>query len=426
MAVTEVGEWLAGRAVALSGLAPGTPTDDLEPLRPALAGVRVVGLGESTHGTREFFLLKHRLLEFLVGRLGFTTLAMEASASASRALNDYVLHGTGDAGETLTGLGFWTWNTAEMLAVVEWLREHNRTAEESRKVRFAGIDPQHAAGSLREVRAFLQEAAPGRVAELTGPLAGIDGFRLGFDRPVAGGLDAARRLEDFLAGEAETLTGEYGAGRVDDVRWHARIVRQSADLAGRPFRHHDAEQTVSAARDAYLADNVDLLLRDPGAKVAVWAHNGHVGKSRYGRDAVMKGSHAGIIPMGQHLAQRHGAAYYALGLLFGQGEFRARRKLFGRISTRRPPARHRVPAAGTPAAVETHLAAAHDGDHVVDLRGGPHPEAVREWLDAIQHTRSYGAVVGAFSYKLAFMPTVPAEAYDGLAFVARGTCSTRL
>ncbi|TMR29822.1 erythromycin esterase family protein [Nonomuraea zeae] len=409
--------------MALSGLTPGTPTGDLEPLAEVLAGVRVAGLGESTHGTREFFLLKHRLLEFLVGRLGFTTLAMEASASAARVLNDYVSHGTGQAAAALAGLGFWTWHTAEMLAVVEWLREHNRTAPEPGKVRFAGIDPQHAAGSLREVRAFLQEAAPGRAAELTGPLAPLDGFRLGLDRPVAGGLDAARRLEDFLAGDEPA--GRYAAERVDQARWHARILRQSADLAGRPYQHHDPERTISAARDAYLADNVDLLLRDPEAKVAVWAHNGHVAKSRAAIPP-QAGQRAGVIPMGQHLARRHGAAYYALGLLFGQGEFRARRKRFGRISIRRPPARHRVPAATTPAAIETHLAAARAGDHVVDLRGGPRSEAVREWLGSRHHMRSYGAVAGAFTYKLAFMTTVLAEEYDGLAFVARGTCSTPL
>jgi erythromycin esterase len=46
-------------------------------------GVRVVGLGESTHGTAEFFRLKHRLVEYLVTAHGFRTFAMEASASAT-------------------------------------------------------------------------------------------------------------------------------------------------------------------------------------------------------------------------------------------------------------------------------------------------------------------------------------------------------
>ena len=77
--------WLAGRAGRLDTLEPGAPVADLEPLRLALDGVRVVGLGEATHGTREFFLLKHRLLRFLVEELGYTVLAMEASVAAAEA-----------------------------------------------------------------------------------------------------------------------------------------------------------------------------------------------------------------------------------------------------------------------------------------------------------------------------------------------------
>jgi len=60
---TEVADWLGGRAVALSGLTPGPGTADLRPFTDALAGVRVVGLGEATHGSREFVLLRHRMLE---------------------------------------------------------------------------------------------------------------------------------------------------------------------------------------------------------------------------------------------------------------------------------------------------------------------------------------------------------------------------
>jgi len=36
-----------------------------------------VSLGEATHGTRELFQLKHRLLEPCVSELGFTVLGIE-------------------------------------------------------------------------------------------------------------------------------------------------------------------------------------------------------------------------------------------------------------------------------------------------------------------------------------------------------------
>ncbi|GIH62553.1 erythromycin esterase family protein [Microbispora siamensis] len=399
----EVAKWLKTRAIPLNGLKPGAGTADLASFRVALDGVRVVGLGEATHGTREFFLIRHRLLEFLVEELGFTTLAVEASASASRAVDDYVQGGSGDPVEALAGLGFWTLHTVEMLAVVEWLRDHNRTA--SRKVRFAGIDPQHPAASLDALRAYLGDDAPG----LLDPLAPLAAKRLGVGPPLDRRIEAdARRVEDFLAGVSVP----------DEAPAHARIVCQSADLASRPLRHPDPAQTVSVARDRYLADNVDLLLADPDAKVALWAHNGHV----------MAGSHSGgsVPTMGLHLRQRYGEAYYALGVLFGAGRFRARRPRFGKVDPATPPVAFRVPLVRRPTIVEARLATAHPGDHVIDLRSGPRPEAAARWLGEPLHMRGYGAVARRFTYKLSYMPTVLSEHFDGIAFVPETTASTPL
>src|SRR5690606_24584734 len=225
--VTEVTGWLASGAVPLDGLDPRAPVGDLEPLRAALGGVRVVGLGEATHGTREFFLLKHRLLRFLVEEMGFTVLAMEASASAAEALDVYVQGGAGEPERLLADLGFWTWRTREMLAVVEWMRAHNRTA--SRKVRFAGIDPQFPAASLRWLRDHLGER------ELLAPLSVLEETRLGVGEPLDPAIEtAARRLLEYVTANGSRVDRFAEPGRVGgatatmDAEAHARIVRQFA------------------------------------------------------------------------------------------------------------------------------------------------------------------------------------------------------
>ncbi|MEU6730953.1 erythromycin esterase family protein [Nonomuraea wenchangensis] len=442
----EIIRWLAGRAV---------PLDEPAPLGAALEGVRLVGLGEATHGSAEFFSLRLRLTELLVRELGFTTLAIEASAAAARAVDDHVRTGRGDARQAVAGLGFWTLDTAEMLAVVEWLREHNRTAE--RPVRFVGVDPQHPGAALRSLREHLGGAAD----ELLGPLEVLARSRWGRDEPLGPEVEAAaRRLAEHVAehvadygpepglhgttqadttqaGTAQADTTQAGgaqaggaearaAGRV--VREAARIVRQAAELSCRPFTHTDPELTLGAARDRYMAENASLLLAEPGAKVVLWAHNGHIGKGRIG----------GAATMGRHLADAHGPAYYALGALFGSGEFRAvpksrlrRRPRFLRFGAPpqedRPRTRtFRVPPATTPRAVETRLAAACAADHVVDLRGGERPAAVAEWLAGTAHFRSFGAVAGRLTASLAFKPVVLGEEFDGLAFVHTATASTPL
>lgn len=400
----DVTTWLAGRAIPLGRLEPGSGLAELDPLRAVLAGVSLVGLGEATHGSAEFFLLRWRLTEFLVKELGFTTLAIEASAAAARAVDAYVTTGVGDAREVLAGLGFWTLNTTEMLTVLERLREHNRTA--ARPVRFVGVDPQHPEASLSALRAHVDAGALGTHVDADW----LDALRSSpwgpqhepLDRQVAAD---ARRLEEHVAahGPAEALED-------------ARIVRQFADLASRPFQHTDPARTRMLARDRHMAENVNLLLAEPGVKIVLWAHNGHVMKGRYSGDTIPS--------MGLHLAQEHGTAYYALGAAFGQGAFRAYRTRFGRVVTRRPPARFRVPLADTPRVVEARLAAARPFDYVIDLRDGDRPESVAAWLADTNHMRSFGATAHRFTAKFAFAPAVLSEQYDGLAFLHRTTAST--
>ncbi|CAL9467336.1 erythromycin esterase family protein [Streptomyces sp. enrichment culture] len=407
----EVTRWLARAALPLSGLTAGGSTADLQPLKSILDGVRIVGMGEATHGTSEFFRLKHRLLEFLVEEMGFSVLAMEAGASAGPAVDAYVRHGAGDAEGVLAGLGFWTWRTREVLGMIEWMREYNRGRPEDRKVRFVGIDPQQCGASLAALGSFLRKVAPDREAGLLSPLRVLaTAYPGAHPDPERRLVRDAEELVVFLRG--------HGPGAADALR-HARILVRAADLVTRPRRHTDPGQTVFAARDRYMAEAVGELLTDPSTKIALWAHNGHITKTRYG----------GAVPaMGQHLRARFGDAYYALGFLFGSGSFRARRTWPGPWS--RPGAgavvTHRLGPAG-PDTLEARLATADPGDHLVDLRDTANaPAAVREWLNGRHHMRSFGAVVPRWTYRFHFSPVSPAEEYDGLAYVAVSTGSRPL
>ena len=76
---------------------------DLQPLKAVIGDARIVALGEGTHGTREFFRMKHRLTEFLAAEMGFTLFAIEANMPEAYRINEYVLTGKGDPKELLRG-----------------------------------------------------------------------------------------------------------------------------------------------------------------------------------------------------------------------------------------------------------------------------------------------------------------------------------
>jgi erythromycin esterase len=89
--VDQASSWLARNAHPLRSLTAGTDISDLAPLKTILSGVRIVGLGEATHGTSEFFQARHRITEYLVREMGFRLFALETSQSAAHAINDFVL-----------------------------------------------------------------------------------------------------------------------------------------------------------------------------------------------------------------------------------------------------------------------------------------------------------------------------------------------
>ncbi|WP_411075310.1 erythromycin esterase family protein [Streptomyces sp. cmx-4-7] len=384
--------------------------DGLEEFGAALEGVRVVGLGESTHGTAEFFRLKHRLFAHLVTEHGFRTLAMEASASAGLAVDAYVRDGAGDAATALTGLGFWTWRTREVLDLLEWMRSYNRGRPRADRIGFTGIDPQRSGASVAHfgperagVLSVLADAQPGRLPERRAEL-----------------LAAAAELE------AET------SDTVD--RWHARVLARAADVAT-----VESRERLGRIRDGHMADGVDeAVAASGGAGVAVWAHNGHVG---------VRGA-----ALGARLRERYGPAYYALGLFFGEGAFRARRMWPGPWGPRpdRPSrvAVNRIGPAG-PDTLEALLAAAPAepgvspeavappepgasreavapsepaGARLLDLRS----RAYEEWTRRTYPARTHGAYVARFVYRRNVVPVVPGEEYDGLAYVPVSTPSRPL
>ncbi|MFJ2913562.1 hypothetical protein ACIO8F_30040 [Streptomyces sp. NPDC087228] len=63
---------------------------DLRPFGRMVGNATVVGVGEATHSSHEFFSFKHRAFRYLVQEKGFRTFALEAPWSTGQRLNDYV------------------------------------------------------------------------------------------------------------------------------------------------------------------------------------------------------------------------------------------------------------------------------------------------------------------------------------------------
>ncbi len=159
-ATPEAIEWVKHNAVPLATVEAGHGFNDLAAFGKIVGEARIVSLGEPTHGTREAFQLKHRLIEYLASEKGFTIFSIEANMPEAYRLNAYVAGGEGDPNELIAGMYFWTWNTEEVLDMVQWMRRYNAEHPGRPKVQFTGFDMQTSDVAAKIALEFIQKHAP--------------------------------------------------------------------------------------------------------------------------------------------------------------------------------------------------------------------------------------------------------------------------
>lgn len=401
-----VKEWLKEGAVPLKTVAPGNGFRDMQPLKAIVGDSRIVALGEATHGTREFFQLKHRMLELLVEEMGFRIFAIEANWTEALLVNDYVLRGEGDAAKALAGMYFWVWNTEEVLAMIEWLRAYNLDPAHAEKVQFLGFDMQFSHVALREALLYLDKVDPTYASETREQLQPLMRRQLmaGFGKlPLAerGAIISrvVRLIERFDRRGAEYIE-KSSQEQWRAARQNAVIVRQAAGM-------FESEPPSFEARDRAMADNVAWILeQNPKDKIVLWAHNGHVGKTNYGPYRTM----------GMFLGERYGPQMVVFGFSFNQGGFRAVKQGSGPIEF--------VVGPAMVGGLDETLASVGAPILAVDLR--PVEGTVREWLDAKQRTRSIGAVYSEELEASYQQPISPRKTFDAVLFVENTTPSRRV
>ncbi|MEI6900440.1 MAG: erythromycin esterase family protein [Bacteroidota bacterium] len=312
----EVIYWLDQNVIKIKTVEAGNDFNDLMPMKEFLKEARIVALGEATHGTKEFFQMKHRMLEFLVKEMGFRCFAMEANFTESFAVNDYVMHGKGDPQKALKGLYFWTWDTKEVLAMLLWMRDYNKDKQDKEKVRFYGFDMQTPQVASRELQKYLLQVDSGFAAIMLPLFNNIKKIPEGPDssfisRHITKNAELLKVIRERFDKEKNLYTGKSDQNEF-------KVAWKNMDLIAQYFELISAkgENAQAQVRDRCMSENVKWLLNHEGdsTKFVLWAHNGHIAKDVIDRDG---------LTMGYHLSKFYGKQYYALCFDFYKGGFQA-------------------------------------------------------------------------------------------------------
>jgi erythromycin esterase len=306
--------WITANA---HGFDPARPDSLWTPaLASALAGARIIGVGEATHGSHEDAAAKAAIIRGLVASGAVRSLFLEMNSLAGRELDAFIQGGTGDAGGRLrTSHAFRVFKTRALADLLGWLRDWNRTAAEP--VRIFGIDCQSTAQDASDALAALRQrdpAAADRLAPRLDPIVSARARDLRFPALIKS-LTTAQLQEAMTALEAlQTALGTDPDDRT--ARYAARTAWQGL----KAFELETADGKITGDADAYYARRdqfmAENILEAPADGPGVfWAHNGHVAAGGPPGSA--------FLPAGGQLRRRLGDAYRAVVFEYGAARFNA-------------------------------------------------------------------------------------------------------
>ena len=313
----------AGRSLPEMIAAAAEPLPDFDDpafgeLFDRFADRRVVLLGESSHGTSEFYRARAAITRRLMEKHGFTILAVEADWPDAAAVDRYVRHrprGT-PAEPPFQRFPTWMWRNTDVAAFIGWMRGHNeRIAGLDDRAGFYGLDIYNMSGSIAAVLDYLDEVDPQAAAiarERYGCLTPWQKEPSTYGRAVL--TSGYRKCEQMVIDQCRELLEkrlEYAAQDSEsflDAAQNARLVT-SAERYYRIMYYGGAESWN--LRDTHMFETLSHLLeaRGPQARAVVWAHNSHIGDAR----CTDMGTARGELNIGQLCRERFGEAAALIG-----------------------------------------------------------------------------------------------------------------
>jgi erythromycin esterase-like protein/predicted phosphoribosyltransferase len=376
----------------------GIPARDV--LDEFIGAARVVLIGESSHGTHEFYEARAAMTRWLIEHRGFNAVAAEADWPDAYRVNRYVrgLGSDGSPGEALRGFRrfpAWMWRNTVVEEFVGWLRWHNGrcAADGRRQTGFYGLDLYSLHRSMQEVIGYLDGVDPAAAARARARYAcfdhsnGDDGQAYGYAAAFGAGpscedeavaqlvemqRDAAAYLRaDGSLAEDELFYAQQNAATVRDAEAYYRSM-----FAGRVTSWNMRDRHMAQTLEALLA-HLDRHAGAESARVVVWAHNSHVGDAR-----ATEVAGDGQLTIGQLARDRYGDDCRLIGFCTYQGTVTAASD-WGGIAERK------VVRPALAGSVEDLLHETGRGEFLVDMHSGP---PASDALDVVRLGRAIGVI----------------------------------
>ncbi|KAG9017513.1 hypothetical protein FRB90_000986 [Tulasnella sp. 427] len=305
------------------------------------ANARVILIGESSHGTSEFYRARAAITRQLITKHDFNMVAVEADWPDARSIDRYVRDlqapplpskpmadkdGTIAPPSSVTPFSrfpTWMWRNTDVQDFVKWLKTYNDlTPKLESKVGFFGLDLYSLHASTTAVIEYLDQVDPEaaesarkrygclapwvRNPERYGQAAMSKGYAP-CEKEVLKVLHSLlkrqlRYIQDTQLGDEGFMDAAHNAILVHDAEKYYQAMYQGRDESWN-------------LRDTHMFNTLRRLLEERTrngrvAKAVVWAHNSHIGDARF----TGMGTDNGELNIGQLCREHFGDEAVLVGL----------------------------------------------------------------------------------------------------------------
>ena len=236
--------------------------------------VRVVGLGEASHGVAEYQQMKADVFKALVKNNGCRTFIIEGDFGGALKVDQYINGGSGTAEEAVAEIGFAIYRTQEMADLVDWMHSYNEAVPQEEVLHFYGMDVQRFDNNKEYLFSVIDQTHPELSAEYSEVFAQLtDENRISLDEAA---LNSAKESVSEFIEKLDTvetdIVDSLGQPAFDFARECVKTIYACCDVL--------LSDNYNATRDQYMYEKVNWFLQHGDNSVLfINGHNGHIGET---------------------------------------------------------------------------------------------------------------------------------------------------
>lgn len=274
-----------------------TLRNSLDPLIEKIGNKKIVAIGESTHGTSEFYQLREIITKRLVKEKGYSLVVLENPYDDIEILNKDLDKTPLDS--LMRKHLFSIYQTKEMKSFLQWYKE-NKTQYD---IKFKGCDDSYW---------VFYELLKDHINPIT------DNTLNKFWQDLESNI--AKSSTDNLKKEYKVNNAIYNnileiENYLETTNKITKSIREILFNGKNTYINYVniKNQKTIQSRDEIMADRISFLAKNSDSKIIVWAHNAHISNE------IITDNEIGI--MGRNLKKEFNSDYYTIGLTTLKGSY---------------------------------------------------------------------------------------------------------